>query len=459
MELVPREWWPSAFSGLIAREVHEKIALARYLQNILHAQVQGDAALDARFDLTEESLIPTIDLPLVCDGMSASLGFLPTRCHFNEVEPIFDPIEAFQILRLDGTEKEISTAIHAIEQYTVDMVVPLRCAVHPYTDCVLVTALLFALRNKIRDGKMLNFTAEDWADLPDNLAGNNPYDLTYMSSSWKDWPNAVYEFREIKTSVSKGRILFNADAYNRAKADRNSRKPGVPCEAMKGVNFNGDFDPKKDYYTLYFQDNQVKQVPVQLYGLRSDMDYEAKMIVALANGTLRQDAVVPSLQGYLWAADCGFLQSPDGTTGTVLTREVEASKGAVGYGAKRISKAGNAAQKRADFVLTALMDLQTLAIQRIHDRLDEDREGYARRIMGFLKGPIVFARKYDSGILSRIPAELALSAALPGAALFEKEFAYTPPWWSALNTGSTNTGKAGPNKKGQTSETGGLRRV
>ena len=461
MELIPREWWPSAFTGLIARELHEKIALARYLQNILQAQVQADAALDARFDLTEEALIPNIDLPLVCDGESASLGFLPSRCHFNEVAPIFDPIEAFQILGLDGTEQEISTAIHAIEQYSADKVLPLRCAVHPYTDCLLVTALIFALRNRIRDGRMLSFTAADWADLPDNLAGNNPYDLTYMSSSWTDWPNAVYEFREIKTSVSKGRILFNADAYYRAEADRNSKKPGGPRGAMQGVNFNGDFDPKKDFYTLYFHDNHGKQVPLQLYGLRSDMDYEAKMIIALANGTLRQDAVVPSLQGYLWAAECGFLQSPDGTNGTLLTREVEASKGTVGYGAKLMSTArvGNAAQRRADFVMTALMDLQTLAIGRIFSRLNEDREVYSQRIMGFLKGPIVFTREYDSGILSRIPAQLALSAALPGAALFEKEFTYTPPWWSALNTGSTNTGQLVLNENGQTIITGRARRV
>src|ERR1700722_1539446 len=239
-ERLPCDAWPAAFAGIIGRETQEKPEVARYLRTLLHAHTQAGSKQKTSYDIAEELLRPNVDLPPFSQTFTASIGFLPSICHYNDVDPVFDPDKVFALLGMDGTEQQINTAVDAIHEYACKLVVPLRCAVHPYTDCALITMILFAIQRRIRDGKMLRFVAADWANLPSDLRSESPFDFTYLS---QDLIDQHYAFRHVKSRQSTGRMLINARRYAAFLELHRTNKLVAQTPTMSGFDFNGHFDP------------------------------------------------------------------------------------------------------------------------------------------------------------------------------------------------------------------------
>jgi hypothetical protein len=422
LKKAPRSAWPSAFCGIVAREKTDKPGVAEYLRNILQSQID---IVDTIFDIEEEWLTSE-------RSQAPSLlvsGFVPYHCHYNEVDPVFDPNRILRALGLEFAHVQIEAVLHTIRQYTQHMTSSIRCVVQPYGDCALITSLLFALRDRIESIHSIKFIAEDWAELPARLTNNAPCDMSYMSEGLLGDLAGKFEFRPTKTTESKGCILVNAKAFSEFVTHRiqtqHPSRGGLPM--LGGVNFNG----KCDANILYFS-HAGEQIQIQMEGHSSNHDEEARAIIALANGEPSYNAIIPTMQGFLWAVECGFLMHDHVPLGTLITGqgEVPSSRGRVGYGVRVQPPMDEEAKRRALLVVMALLDLQANCLEHVRNRLGSgDRAHAAKELLGCLKGPIVSAREYDAGMLARIPSELAVSAAFPGAALYEQEYTYRPHWW------------------------------
>ena len=444
LEKLPPAQWAAPFVGMIAAkpEVERHLFWESLRGLILAYGLANDPENVEQLGIMHCRL-EKLQFPNVGDAVTGSV-YVPAACYSNQVQLCPSEQEMREILglhnRSDNLVNRLIAAIvdysaasnsasgdkrtHTTEPFTFE------CAVHPYVDCFMVPAILYAVKHLLPDHLTMAFRPVPWGDLP-RILDETVVHCSYGSHSLLKNRANKFHFRQIKEeSTALVALCHSKDAqHNRYRA----------------FNFPG-------YYSLKHDDREAGlvriqhgngEIDVQAETMASTGDMEILLLCALAFGFLPNESmIIPSTHGLIWAGEAGLLQTSHDhhCIGTLhRSRLKQQPADAFGFLIRAELRGDGRLWIAAGRLANILQEVKRACENRLLQQMQKFEDA-ASEALGVLRVPYIEAFEGDIGFTGRLRPKILLEMALPGAQLFEREADWQPQWWKQLPDDPTGNG-------------------
>lgn len=443
-DLEPRYWAP-ACAGLLASKTFPDTEWEKafeYIERIINVRAFRDDPNGAlALELVKRRVYPGQVGGNANVTHTASVA-IPLLAERNAAFAATTPEDVRRSFGFDKNDQNLSQLKRIVEEYVrhcpiVDNITLINtrieprkaefiCAVQPYIDTILATVAIYMVSDLLDDGVLVKFVPLDWTKVPD-VGKSIAVHMSYGSENVLN--NKYFEFIRTKKQPSRmpcvQSTILQQDSYCPPALNfvgYYSESASTNCDMLVKLNFG----------------TNIKQVVAT--SVESIYDQEASALIALAAGSLSADYVIMTNAAFLWLADTGLLYKDFGngfTIGSLKFGEVVNSspEDVVGYAVKK-TKNSPVAQKLMHRIESVVEDMEKF----VADSTSQSKRPH--ELVSSLKAPMAIAYGYDSGILTRINASLALEMAFPKGKYYEREVDYRPCWWETLEKAFLKTGNS-----------------